>query len=171
MAINPTSGLIHWVVEGSLILNITSDELKSSKLSQSRNLGKKLVLGSRSYAGNWVAASHKDTNLNVFSSALPVEEMERMTGEEGCIEEGDYLAWGDMEWILHGQAKIETVDKEEPCKGEPYVNLYYTKFPSMDSCMHHCENLGTRVPSVAASRDWATLQHSLMKNFYDKELI
>ena len=80
------------------------------------------------------------------------------------------LAWGDMEWILHGQTRIETVDKEEPCKGEPYVNLYYTKYPNMEACMHHCENLGTRVPSVANSHNWAKLQRSLKKNLYDKGL-
>ena len=51
--------------------------------------------------------------------------------------------------------------KEEACRGDPFVNLYYTKFQSRDSCMHHCENLDTRVPSVTSSQDWATLQRSL----------
>ena len=27
------------------------------------------------------------------------------------------------------------------------LDLYYTPFPSMGSCMHHCQNLGSRVPS------------------------
>ena len=169
MAINTTSGLFHWVVEGTLVLNTTSDEVKNSK-SQPKDLSKKLVLGARSYGGVWSAPIHKVTNLNVFSSALSIEEMKSMTGGESCIEEGDYLAWGDMEWILHGQATIEVVNKEEPCKGEPSVNLYYTKFPGMDSCMHHCQNLGTRVPSVTTFQDWRILQTSLKKDLYDKGL-
>ena len=73
--------------------------------------------------------------MNIFSSALSIERMKRMTGGESCVEEGDYLAWEDMEWILHGQARKETVDTEEPCKGEPYVDLYYTRFPGWDACI------------------------------------
>ena len=97
-----------------------------------------------------------------------MEKMKSMTEGGSCVEEGDYLAWGDMEWILHGQARIETVDKEEPCKGEPYVDLYYTRFPGWDTCMHHCQNLGTRVPPVTTFQDWDTLQRSLEVNLYDK---
>merc|ERR1712218_293213 len=149
MAVNTTSGFIQWVVEGTLVLTTTSEEVKESK-SKPKDLSKKLVLGARSYGGRiWVAPTHKVTNLNIFSSSLTVEEMKTMTGEEGCMKEGDYLAWQDMEWILHGQARIETVDQEELCRGEPYVDLYNTKFPGMDACMQHCENLGTRVPSVS----------------------
>ena len=93
-----------------------------------------------------------------------------MTKDGSCVDEGDYLAWQDMEWILHGQARIETVDQEELCKGEPFVDLYYTKFPGMDTCMHHCENLGTRVPSVSNSQDWAKLQDDLQTNLYERGL-
>ena len=106
--------------------------------------------------------------MNIYSTAHSVEVMRQNTRAGKYVEDGDYLAWGDMEWILHGRARIETVDKEEPCKEEPYVNLYYTPFPGMEACMHHCENLGTRVPSVANSQDWATLQHALKKSLYDK---
>ena len=147
MAINTTSGLSHWVVEGTLVMSNISEEVKNSR-NRPRDLKGKLILGARSYSGLWQAASSKVTNLNIFSSALSIEKMTRTTRAGNCVEEGDYLAWGDMEWILHGQASMEAVDKEDPCKGEPYVNLYYTKFPDMDVCMHHCENLGTRVPSV-----------------------
>ena len=170
MTINTTSGFIQWVVEGTLVLTTTSEQVKQSESKRPKDLSNRIVLGAQSYGGVWSATIHKVTNLNIFSSALSVEDMKTMTGAEGCIKEGDYLAWQDMEWVLHGQARIETVEKEEPCKGEPYVNLYYTPFPGMEACMHHCENLGTRVPSVANSQDWATLQHSLKKNLYDKGL-
>ena len=169
LAVNTTSGLIHWVVEGTLVMTTISEEVKNSK-SRPKDLSKKLVLGARSYGGLWYTLSHKVTNLNIFSTSLPIEKMKSTTGGESCLEEGDYLAWGDMEWILHGQARIETVDAEEPCKGDPYVDLYYTPFPGMDSCMHHCGNLGTRVPSVTYSQDWAKLQKFVKVNLFDKGL-
>ena len=169
MAINTTSGLIHWVVESTLILTTTSEEVRSTK-NGPKDLSKKLVLGARSYGSLWFAPSQKVTNLNIYSSALSVEKMERMTEGGICPEEGDYLAWGDMEWILHGQASLEFVDEGEPCKGEPNVNLYYASHYTMEACMHHCENLGTRVPSVTTSQDWTALQHSLKVNLYNRGL-
>ena len=146
-----------------------SEELKFFK-SRMKDLSKKIVLGVKSYANIWYAVSQKMTSLNIFSSALPIEQMKSMTEGASCVKEGDYLAWSDMEWILHGQASIETVDKEEPCRGEPHVSLYYTRFPGMDSCMHHCKNLGTRVPSVTSFQDWVTLRNSLKKDIYDRGL-
>ena len=169
MAINTTSGLIHWVVEGTHVLTTTSEEVKNSK-SRPRDLSRKLVLGARSYAGVWKASSSKVTNLNIFSSPLSIEEMKSMTKGANCPQEGDYLAWKDMEWIFHGKAGMETVNQEEPCKGEPFVNVYHTKFPDMNACMHHCQNLGTRVPSVTTLQDWTTLQRSLKMQLYDKGL-
>ena len=169
MSINTTSGSIQWVVEGTLVLTTISEEVKNSK-SRPRDLSKKIVLSARSVGGVWLAPSHKVTNLNIFSSLLSIDEMKSVTGGGSCIDEGDYLAWGDMEWILHGQARIETVNQEEPCKNEPFVNLYYTPFPGMSNCMHHCENLGTRVPSVTNFQDWAILQNFLKRELYDKGL-
>ena len=168
MAVNASSGLIQWVVDGTSVHTTICDELRNSK-SRPRDLSKKLVLGAISYYGDvWLVPSNKVTNLNIFSSALPVEQMERMTKGGSCVGDGDYLAWADMEWILHGEARIETVNQEEPCKGDPYVDLYYSRFSSMDACMHHCQNLGTRVPSVTNSEDWLRLQSSLKTELYDK---
>ena len=169
MAINTTSGLINWVIEGTHVLTTTSEEVKDSK-SPPRDLSRKLVLGGIAYAGAWKASSSKVTNLNIFSSALSIENLRSMTRGGSCIEEGDYLAWGDMVWILHGQARMETMDTEEPCRDELFVDIYHTKFPGMDSCMHHCQNLGTRVPSVTALQDWAKLQRSLKMQVYNKGL-
>ena len=84
LAINTTSGFITWVVEGVLILNTTSDELSNSK-SRPKDLGKKIVLGVKSYVGSWRAYNTRVTNVNIFSSYLSVERMQRMTeGGELC---------------------------------------------------------------------------------------
>ena len=109
MAVNTTSGLIHWVVEGSLVLTMTSVDLKNAK-SRPKDMSKKIVLGARSYGGSWFTSALKVTNLNLYSSPLPIKRMEIMTRGGSCFEEGDYLAWEDMEWILHGHARKETTE-------------------------------------------------------------
>ena len=165
MAINTTSGLIHWVAEGTLVLDIKSEEMRKSP---PRNLAEKVVLGASSYGGYWFAESIKVTNLNIFASFLSIERMEEMTRD--CVDEGDYLAWEDMEWILQGQSTLETVDVEEPCEGEPWVNLYYTQFPNMDACMRHCQKMGSKSPPVSTFEDWTRLQTFLKTKLFDKGL-
>ena len=83
--------------------------------------------------------------------------MKSLTVDGSCAEEGDYLAWGEMEWILHGEARKETIEKEKTCEKKPLVDLYYTTFPGWDSCMYHCQNLGSRVLSVATFEEWSKL--------------
>ena len=84
MAVDTTSGLIHWVVDGTLILTRISEEVKSSK-KHPKDLSKRLILGARSIGGVWLAPSHQVTNLNIFSSALSMEKMKRMTEAGGCV--------------------------------------------------------------------------------------
>ena len=166
MAVNTSSGLIQWVIEGTLVVASEFAEMTNP----STDLSRKLVLGASSYGGPWRASAEKVTNLDIFSSPLPVEKMERMTTGEECFEEGDYLAWADMEWILHGRAQKQTTEREETCEEKPLVDLYYTQFPSMDSCMHHCQNLGSRVPSLTIFEEWIKLQTFLKKKLYDRGL-
>ena len=107
--------------------------------------------------------SNKVTNLNVFSSALPVQRMQKYTnGDDGCGEDGDYLSWNEMQWNLHGDAKIEHIDVEEACN-EQSLSLYPAGFPEMESCMHFCENLGgSRVPPVNTLLQWDTVSSFLV---------
>ena len=157
LAFNSTSGSVTWMVEGVLIMSMESEKLKeSSKLP--KNLSRKLILGAKSYAGKWYSASNKVTNLNIFSSFLSVAEMKSMTQGKNCAEKGDYLAWENMEWVLHGKARRETVNTNEPCVGAPVANLFHASFPGWDSCMHLCENMGTRTPSVTSLEDWIHLK-------------
>ena len=82
----------------------------------------------------------------------------------GCIEDGHYLAWKDMEWTLYGQSVIETVAAEEPCLGEPMVDV----FPALidqNSSMQLCENLGGRAPSINSSKDWLALKKFFQRYF------
>ena len=169
LAVNSTSGSITWVVEGVLIMSIESEKLKeSSKLP--KNLSRKLILGAWSHAGKWKLVSNKVTNMNIFSSSLTVEEIKSMTQGKNCAKKGDYLAWEDMEWIMHGKAKIETVNTNEPCEGAHLANLFHAPFPSWDSCMHLCENMDSKAPSVTTLGDWIHLRTFLREKIYDKGL-
>ena len=103
-------------------------------------------------------------------SVLNIGKMKIMTEGGSCNEEGDYLAWKNMEWVFHGQARKGKIEKDKPCQREPFFDLYNTKFPSMATCMHHCQNLGTRAPSVASSQLWLSLQQSLKAEVFDKQL-
>ena len=67
IAVNITSGLVHWVVEGTLLLDKEFEEVKKSK-DHPKNLSRRLILGADSYAGSWTARAQKVTNLNIFSS-------------------------------------------------------------------------------------------------------
>ena len=167
LAIDTKSGVVDWVVDGTLVLSTKSEEITSQK-AMTKNL--KLILGAESFKDSteWFALSNKVTNLNIFSSLLSKEKMEKLTKGGSCAEEGDYLAWKDMEWILHSQARLETVEKKEACEGEPWAHLYFAPFAEMDSCMHHCQNLGSRVPPVTSLEDWKTLQNFLVSNLYEK---
>ena len=156
-------------MEGVLIISMESDKLKeSSKLP--KNLSGKLILGAVSYVGKWYSVSNKVTNLNIFSSFLSVEDMKSITQGKNCAKKGDYLVWEEMEWILHGKAKIETMNTNEPCEGRPFAHLFHAPFPSWDSCMHLCENMGTRTPSVTTLEDWIHLKTFLREKIYDKGL-
>ena len=64
--------------------------------------------------------SQKITSLNVFSSALSVEEMKKKTeeGSEICDAKGDYLSWEDMEWETYGKVRLQTLVRENLCRKE-----------------------------------------------------
>ena len=66
------------------------------------NLTLGITLDSYGYTKEFVG---QYTHLNVFSSALSSQRMERMKGGEECGQEGDYLSWQEAQWNLHSQAR------------------------------------------------------------------
>ena len=172
LAINTESGLLRWVVDGTLVENSTVPQIKD-KTNKPTDLTENIVVGvyQPPLSFQWMMIPNQVlTNMNIFSRALSIDEMIQNTKEQSCHIEGDFLAWNDMEWILHGQARKETIESEEMCEEKPLVDLFYTPFPGMDSCMRHCENLGTRAPSVTTLEDWTRLQTFLKRKLYDKGL-
>ena len=159
MAVNTKSGLLQWVVEGILVENKTVDEV-TNPTNIPTDLTGKIVLGTYQYV-TWRAISNKVTNLNIFSTALTVDQMKESTKGGSCVAEGDYLAWRDMHWNLKGHAVIETVNVEEPCMQNPSINLYPAGFSKMEECMQFCEKMESRSPPVTTLKEWTTVQSFL----------
>ena len=98
LAINSTSQLIFCVVDGVLALTMPTADVPNLTMIP-KNLTGKILLGAKSYGGNWDVTRKKVTNLNIFSTPLSVTRMKSMTRSRLCHEEGDHLAWRDMEWV------------------------------------------------------------------------
>ena len=64
--------------------------------------------------------------MNIFSSALSVERMVRITepGGEECGAPGDYLSWEEAEWILYSAARNYTVDSDVLCRVYSKFHVY-----------------------------------------------
>ena len=172
LAINGHTGLLQWVVDGHLLvdhLQFTSwREGLAEKLP--KNLTGRLLLGIEGSHSQWLSVKQRMTHLNIFSSPLSIESMKSITrgGGQDCGRPGDFLAWQDMEWSLHGGSLLETLDPEEPCEEEPMFNLYNAYFLSMKDCMQHCEKLGTRAPPVVTQKEWDQIQGFMDKELYQK---
>ena len=152
MAVNSESGLLQWVVDGTLVENATVTHVKDNP-NKPTDLTGMIVLGAWQECASkkWLLdswTSNQVSNLNIFSTALTIGLMQQHTRGGNCIPEGDYLAWGQMEWNLKGLASIDTVDEKEPCMGKPSIILYPAQYSSIDSCKHLCGNFGSRSPPL-----------------------
>ena len=159
VAFNRKISQIQWVVEGVLVQNKNFSKKESAGIPV--NLTGNLLLGG--------GEDNKVTNVNVFSTALSVAAMERNTAAGTCSQEGDYLAWKDMNWTLHGQAIIGTMNADETCIGEPPVDIFDVKRNQL-SCMQFCEHLGSRAPSFVNIQEWKDFQQLLKQPSYRKGL-
>ena len=162
MTVNSESGLLQWVVDGVLVENATFAHVKNAK-NKPTDLTGKIVLGAWQSSGakKWISESNQVRNLDIFSTALSIGEMQQHTMGRNCSPEGDYLGWGQMRWNLKGQVSIETVDEKEPCMGHPSFNLYPARYSSMESCKHFCQKMGSRSPPVVTLEQWTNLQRVL----------
>ena len=159
-AVNTESGLLQWVVDGILVENSIFAQITDSSKIPTDLIGK-IVLGA---AQHWTTSkwgfvkSNQVTNLNIFSTALPMEVMTQITKGGSCNMRGDYLSWEEMRWKLHGQAVRETVDVDLSCMEDPSMNYYSAAFSPVESCLHFCQKFGSRVPPSVTMEQWAKLQ-------------
>ena len=81
-----------------------------------------------------------------------------------CLDEGDYLAWSEMAWNLHGKASIQQVRPEE-FDTNPIINVFSAEFPSRERCEIFCKDVGSNMYSISSKEEMDTLQ-----DFCDKKL-
>ena len=168
LAVSTESGLVQWVVDGHIVEDETKEVLKESSEDSPTNLSGKILLGADYGPQGWKAMSHKTTSVNIFSSALSIKKMQSITGAKGCGDEGDYMAWSDSTWTLHGEALIEKEEREELCQEKSKFGFYSASFPEMALCMQHCEKLKSTSPPVIRADDWLTVKRFLSKELYKK---
>ena len=170
LALSTESGLVQWVVEGHLLLNNTFEVLTEENVLP-HGLAGRLLHGLLQWENHWYTSDGKISNVNIFSSALSIEAMRGITSEGmngECDKKGDYLAWEDMEWNLHGKVSKEAEQKDRICRLKQNITLFYTKFPHMDVCMTLCQKFGTRSPSVVTFEEWSSLQLFLKQELFDR---
>ena len=170
LAISSLSGQVQWVIDGRIVENTTLEVLKEVSQNIPKNLTGNLILGAGKFASGWFSIGNKVTGLNIFSSILSLDEMVKMTHESRnhCNNKGSYLQWANMQWTLHGKAKLVNVPAMEPCKEESLIKVYYTKFTKMTDCMHHCQKLGGQSPTIVDMTAWQNFQFFMENNLYEQ---
>ena len=171
LSLTTQSGHVQWAVDGQVVFDEVIAQVQGMAGNRPTDLTGRITLGTVLWStGGWETKNNKVTNLNVFSSALPLERMTAMTvaGGKECGAAGDYLSWQESEWVLHGDAMLEDVEAETPCSKEPGMMIYMADFPGMASCMDHCRKLGERVPPVVTAEDWQVRQVFLEEAVYSK---
>ena len=144
LSMDSNTSLARLVVDGELLVE---KHWKVENKPENFNLvlGK---LGKREYPG-------RTTNLNIFSSALPVEQMKLLTstGKEECGLPGDFLSWKksleEQLWTLHSKARWVDMDGglEGPCMAKAKINVFPLEGSHYHSyCMDHCKKLGGQSP-------------------------
>ena len=108
--------------------------------------------------------SRKISNLNVFSSALPVERMQALTeaGADECGSPGDFLRWDEVSLTLNDTAQLLKVDpREGPCWKKSQLHLYSGEL-NQQECMQLCQKVGDgNSPPVGTLHQWQTFIEEL----------
>ena len=110
------------------------------------------------------------TDLNVFSSVVPVEDMISYTkaGDKRCGSQGDFLSWDHTlkppMWKLNSGARIFDLVKKHgrPCWRQPSIQVFrFIEAHWQHECMEHCRKLGGRSPSVRTQEDFEFFQNEV----------
>ena len=84
--------------------------------SKPQNLNKHLTFGDGRYQkGRVLQSENSISNVHVFKKLLIKEQMYNFTGKGACNMIGDYLSWEDMNFILFGDTKMFSAERDK-CK-------------------------------------------------------
>ena len=168
LALSMKLGSIKWVLDGLLVIDTTSESLSAVVDNLPVDLSRKILIGATKERNGWKTIELKVADFNIFSTVLTGELMKEKTKSSICDEiDGDYLSWKDMEWEANGKIDVEIVDR--PCQKEPKMTLFPSQFVKMSDCMHHCQKLGGRAPTLVTKERWEDLQNFMRLNFFEKE--
>ena len=118
MAVDLASGVLEIMMNGVKTTSITIKD-KIFRENKPETLHNRMLFGDWTYPSwdipreNWevVQSESPISNVHVYSRLLTDEEMLNFTGDGACNQHGNFLAWEDMEWELHGNASVEKLDK------------------------------------------------------------
>ena len=92
MGLDTVSGLLRIVVNGRLVVNEEKEYFKHTTESKPASVEGKILIFKGYHAGFWYQHWGTVSNLNIFSSMMSLDDMEKRTsGGEDCYSPGDYL--------------------------------------------------------------------------------
>ena len=122
MGLDTVSGFLRIVVNGVKVVDEERLEFRNTTAWSPRSLAGKILVFKEYYPGFWGQKRGNFTNMNIFSSMLPLEDMVRRTSGEGdCTGAGDYLSWEEMEWTVSGDVTTGTLDNQKLCQRYRFI--------------------------------------------------
>ena len=92
MGLDTVSGLLRIVVNGVEVVNEEKEYFKHTTESKPASVEGKILIFKGYHAGFWYQHWGTVSNLNIFSSMMSLDDMEKRTsGGEDCYSPGDYL--------------------------------------------------------------------------------
>ena len=117
MGLDTVSGLLRIVVNGIKVVDEEKEYFRNTSAWKPQSLAGKILVFKGYATSFWTQYRGKFSNMNIFSSMLPLEAMMlRTSGYGDCTGPGDYLGWADMEWSVSGDVASGVVVKEELCQ-------------------------------------------------------
>ena len=117
LGLDTESGLLRIVVNGIKVVDEEKEYFRNTSAWKPQSLAGKILVFKGYATSFWSQYRGKFSNMNIFSSMLPLEAMMlRTSGYGDCTGPGDYLGWADMEWSVSGDVASGVVVKEELCQ-------------------------------------------------------
>ena len=165
LALDSQSGLVRVVVDGTTLVDGDYQELREQADTRPTTL-------TGMYFGYFYSdySISQFSNLQVFSSVLPVARMSQLTspGSGECGAPGDYTAWQDTVWSLTGEADTQKVFWDEPCNQPSAMHVYMRAAEFLSQAKTHCSKLGGRMPPVTTEEEYTLFRKEVERITYDR---
>ena len=145
--------LVRVVVDGTTISDTVFPGIADTKPANLTGM----YWGHKDGGGGIVISAYKFTNLQVYSSLHPIEQMVAWTtsGVSCGSMDGDYLSWNNMNWSLTGGANVQTIFQGEYCypqDQEMHIYPYCAEF--IHEATQLCDKLNGKMPSLLTEEEY-----------------